>query len=331
MTNPSQVTEPDHKRVVIAIGGNALSPAGGPAEIQTQFRHTRESLGPILEFARHDWGIAIVHGNGPQVGDALLRNERSRSIVDELPLGVLVAGTAGWIGYMIQQSLQNALAQEGIDRRVVTVINQVLVDPEHPSTYELRKFVGRTVEPEVARQLIAEGVEIRADLRGRLRRIVPSPEPTEILESGMVRELVNRGVIVVACGGGGIPVYMDPVLGLEGMDAVVDKDRAAAILAHDIDASLLLILTNVEGVYRAFGSPKQEIIPRLTPAEGWALLAEEDLGEGSMAPKLEAAIHFVEGGGGRSVIAELHKGAAALHGTTGTTIASDPPSKTLSR
>lgn len=326
-----QVPERNGERVVIAIGGNALSPAGGPAEIQTQFRHTRESLAPILEFARHGWEIAIVHGNGPQVGDALLRNERARSTVDELPLGVLVAGTAGWIGYMIQQSLQNALAQEGIDRRVVTVINQVLVDPEDPSTHEPRKFVGRTVDPDVGSELIAEGVDLRSDRRGRLRRIVPSPEPLEILESDTVKELVNRGTIVVSCGGGGIPVYLDPVLGLEGMDSVVDKDRAAAILAHDIDASLLLILTNVEGVYRSFGSPEQELIPRLTPEEGWALLAEEDLGAGSMGPKLEAAIHFVEGGGRRSVIAELQRGAAALHGSTGTTITLELPSPATNR
>jgi carbamate kinase len=331
VTSLNQVTERNEERVVIAIGGNALSPAGGPAEIQTQFRHTRESLAPILEFARHGWEIAIVHGNGPQVGDALLRNERARSTVDELPLGVLVAGTAGWIGYMIQQSLQNALAHEGIDRRVVTVINQVLVDPEDPSTHEPRKFVGRTVEPEVGSELIAEGVDLRSDRRGRLRRIVPSPEPLEILESDTVRELVNRGTIVVSCGGGGIPVYLDPVLGLEGMDSVVDKDRAAAILAHDIEASLLLILTNVEGVYRSFGSPEQELIPRLTPEQGWALLAEEDLGAGSMGPKLEAAIHFVEGGGWRSVIADLQRGAAALHGSTGTTITFELPSTATNR
>ncbi len=330
MTSSYQ-TDRGEERVVIAIGGNALSPAGGPAEIQTQFRHTRESLAPILEFARHGWEIAIVHGNGPQVGDALIRNERARSIVDELPLGVLVAGTAGWIGYMIQQSLQNALNQEGIDRRVVTVINQVLVDRENPSTHEARKFVGRTVDPEVASELLAEGVDLRPDRGGRLRRIVPSPEPLEILESDTVRELVHRGTIVVSCGGGGIPVYLDPVLGLEGLDSVVDKDRAAAILANDIDASLLLILTDVEGVFRSFGSPEQELIARLTPAEGWAVLAEEDLGAGSMGPKLEAAIHFVEGGGRRSVIAELGHAAAALHGTTGTTVTSEPPSAATTR
>ena len=161
--------------------------------------------------------------------------------------------------------------------------------------------------------------------------IVPSPEPLEILESDTVRELVHRGTIVVSCGGGGIPVYLDPVLGLEGLDSVVDKDRAAAILANDIDASLLLILTDVEGVFRSFGSPEQELIARLTPAEGWAVLAEEDLGAGSMGPKLEAAIHFVEGGGRRSIIAELGHAAAALHGTTGTTITSEPPAAATTR
>lgn len=320
MAESNRAAERGQQRVVIAIGGHALSPAGGPAEIRTQFLHTRESLAPILEFARHDWGIAIVHGNGPQVGDALLRNERARSIVDELPLGVLVAGTAGWIGYMIQQSLQNALARAGIERRVVTVINQVLVDRDRPSSREPRKFVGRTVDPEIARELLGEGVDLRPDRKGKLRRIVPSPEPLAIVESETVRALVHGGTIVVSCGGGGTPVYLDPALGLEGMDSVVDKDRAAAILAHDIDASLLLILTDVEGVYRSFGSPEQVLIPRLTPAEGRALLSEEDLGEGSMGPKLEAAIQFVERGGKRSVIAELQHGAAALDGWTGTTI-----------
>ena len=311
---------PSEKRAVIAIGGNALSPAGGPAEIATQFRHTRESLGPILEFAKHGWKMAIVHGNGPQVGDALLRNEKARSVVDELPLGVLVAGTAGWIGYMIQQSLENALAREGIKRRVVTIINQVLVDPDQPQTREPRKLVGRTVDAEVGRDLLAEGVALRAGKDGGLRRIVASPEPLEVIEADTARELVNRGTIVIACGGGGTPVYSHPALGLEGLDAVVDKDRVAALLAHEIKASLLLILTNVEGVYRGFGTPQQELIRHMTPEEGRALLAAEDLGEGSMVPKLEAAIQFVEEGGRRSIIAELHRGAEALSGSAGTTV-----------
>jgi carbamate kinase len=317
----------DGERVVIAIGGNALSPAGGSAAIAEQFRHTRESLEPIVEFARHGWGMAIVHGNGPQVGDAILRNERSRAVVDELPLGVLVAGTAGWIGYMIQQSLQNALAREGIERPVVSVINQVLVDPDRSSTREPTKFVGRRVERAVARELLAEGVNLRPDERGHLRRIVPSPEPLDIVEADTVRQLVEQGTIVIACGGGGTPVFRDPVLGLEGLDSVIDKDRAAAILGRKIHASLLLILTDVEGVYRGFGTPAEQLIRHLTPVEGRAVLATERLGRGSMAPKLEAAIHFVEQGGRRAVIAELQQGAAALTGSTGTTVEAEAQAK----
>ncbi|MEE8447122.1 MAG: carbamate kinase [Gemmatimonadota bacterium] len=310
----------ERQRVVIAIGGNALSPAGGPAEIATQFRHTRESLTPIMEFARRRWDIAIVHGNGPQVGDALLRNEMARALVDELPLGVLVAGTAGWIGYMIQQSLQNALAQAGIERNVVTVITQVLVDPDHPSTLQPRKFVGRTVGPDVARELEAEGAVLRPDGGGELRRVVPSPDPVDIVEAEVVRGLVEAGTIVIAAGGGGTPVYRDPVLGLEGLDSVIDKDLAAAILAIKIDASTLLILTDVDGVFRAFGTPEQELISQLTPEEGQALLASGELGEGSMHPKLKAAVEFVEQGGGRAIIAGLHQAPAAPDGLAGTTV-----------
>ena len=308
------------KRVVIAIGGNALSPAGGPADIATQFRHTRESLRPIVEFAELGWGIAIVHGNGPQVGDAILRNEKSRSLVDELPLGVLVAGTAGWIGYMIQQSLQNALARVGISRRVVTVITQVLVDPDLPSTHEPRKFVGRRVSPDVVETLQAEGVVLRPDGRGGMRRVVPSPDPVDIVEAPTVRDLVREGSIVIACGGGGTPVYRDAELGLEGLDSVIDKDLAAAILAREIEASLLLILTDVEGVYRDFDTDRQELIREMSPAEGRELLKTDMLGEGSMGPKLAAAVEFVEQGGARAVIARLQSGAAALDGSTGTTI-----------
>ncbi len=254
------------------------------------------------------------------MGDALLRNERARAVVDELPLGVLVAGTAGWIGYMIQQSLQNALNRDGIDRTVVTLINQVLVDSDAPSTHEPSKFVGRKVSAEVGRELLAEGVDLRADESGQLRRIVPSPEPLDVVEAEIVRKLVEDGNIVIACGGGGTPVYRDPVLGLEGLDSVIDKDRAAATLGRKIGASLLLILTNVEGVYRAFGTPRQELLRHLTPAEGRAILAGEALGRGSMRPKLEAAIHFVEKGGRRAVIADLRQGAAALVGSAGTTV-----------
>ncbi|MFQ5888745.1 MAG: carbamate kinase [Gemmatimonadota bacterium] len=311
------------RTVVVAIGGNALSPAGESAAVSNQFRHTRESLTSIVEFAREGWRIAVVHGNGPQVGDALLRNERASDVVSPLPLGVLVAATAGSIGYMIQQSLQNALERAGVSRRVVTVVTQVLVDPEDPSLRSPSKFIGRTLSAAAAERLQAEGVLVHADAKGGLRRVVASPEPIEIVEAGVVEELVNRGDIVIAAGGGGIPAYRDPRLGLEGVDAVVDKDRAAAILAEAIGARVLLILTDVDGVYERFGRPEARRIPRLTISAARARLSAGGGGGGSLGPKLEAAVSFVERGGERAVIGELADGPAALGGRTGTTIVAD--------
>ncbi len=287
-----------------------------------QFRHTRESLVPIVDLASEGWRIAIVHGNGPQVGDELLRNQVARDEVEQLPLGVQVAETAGWIGYMIQQSLQNALQSAGSERRVVTLVTQSRVEPDDPALARPSKFIGRRLSVEAAEALRAEGVVVEEDPRGNLRRRVPSPVPVEIVESDMVRELVFRGDIVIAAGGGGIPVYEDPVLGLEGVDAVVDKDRAAAILAREIGASVLLILTDVDGVYEAWGTDEARRIPRLTMSEAARLLESDTLGAGSMRPKLEAAYHFLETGGDRAIIAALNEGPRALLGEAGTTIES---------
>lgn len=309
---------------MVAIGGNALSPSGESASIHNQFRHTRESLASIVDLAREGWNIAIVHGNGPQVGDALLRNESARSEVEQLPLGVLVAATAGWIGYMIQQSLQNALERAGSDRRVVTLITQARVEPDDPSLAEPTKFIGRALQADVAEELRADGIRIEVDPRGNLRRRVPSPMPVEIVEADMVRELVARGDIVIAAGGGGIPAYRDPVLGLEGVDAVVDKDRAAAILGREIGASILLILTDVDGVYADWGTDRARRLSRLSVAEARQLAGSGALGAGSMRPKVEAALHFVEAGGDRAIIAALEDGPAALAGEAGTTILPGP-------
>jgi len=313
----------EDRSVVVAIGGNALSPSGESSSITNQFRHTRESMESIVGLALQGWRIAVVHGNGPQVGDELQRNEVARSKVEQLPLGVLVAATAGWIGYMIQQSLQNALHAAGSHRRVVTLITQSLVDPDDPSMRAPTKFIGRGIRPGVAEELRDEGIMIETDSRGNLRRRVPSPVPVEICESRMVAELVARGDVVIAAGGGGIPVYRDPQLGLEGVDAVVDKDRAAALLGREIGASILLILTDVDGVYENWGKPDARLIPRMSASEGRAMLDAGALGAGSMGPKVEAAVHFVHEGGERAIIAALHDGPAGLAGKSGTTITPD--------
>ena len=305
---------------VIALGGNALSPAGERSSIHDQFRHTRESLGAIVDLAVDGWNLCVVHGNGPQVGDELMRNEAARTEIAPLPLGVLVAATAGWIGYMIQQSLENALRRAGLERDVATVITQVQVAPDDPALTTPTKFIGHALSDERARRLADAGVAVKQDARGRWRRVVGSPRPLAIHELGVIARLVTAGTIVVACGGGGAPIYPDRVLGWEGVDAVVDKDLAAAVLARDLGASLLLILTDVDAVYADFGTPKQRALRTLSTADAESLDRAGAFGEGSMAPKVRAAMDFVRRTGGRAIITELSRGREAVRGEAGTTI-----------
>jgi carbamate kinase len=309
------------KRVaVIALGGNALAPAGEAPTVYDQFRHARQSLAPIVELVRSGWEVCVVHGNGPQVGDELVRNEIAREEASPLPLGVLVAATAGWIGYMIQQSLENALMRAGITRQVATVITQVEVDPSDPAMRIPTKFIGRAVSPERAAEIEAEGHIVKKDGHGNLRRVVGSPPPRSICELPVIKALVDAGVVVVACGGGGAPVYRHPTLGWEGIDAVVDKDLAAAVLARDLGAELLLILTDVDAVYADWGTPNQRALNRLTIDDALEMDHNKAFGEGSMAPKIRAAIDFVRRTNGRAIITSLDCGPKAVHGEAGTTI-----------
>jgi carbamate kinase len=309
--------------IVVALGGNAVAPPDERPTIANQFRHTRESLAPIVDLARDGWAIALVHGNGPQVGDDLARNELAADQVEPLPLGVLVAATAGWMGYMIQQSLQNALARAGVERQVVTLITQTLCDAHDPNLRQPTKPIGHPLDAARVARLQAHGVPVHEERDGRWRRLAPSPKPVAVVERDMIRHLVAAGHIVVACGGGGPPVYDDPVLRLEGIDAVVDKDRVAAILGREIGADVFLILTNVDAVYRGYGTKYQQPIRHLALSQADHLLAGTELGTGSMRPKVEAAAAFVRAGGARAVIAELAQGLAALSGDAGTTIVAE--------
>ncbi|NIN11608.1 MAG: carbamate kinase [Gemmatimonadales bacterium] len=306
--------------IVVALGGNALSPPGERATIHGQFRHTRESLAAVVALASEGWHIAIVHGNGPQVGDELERNELAYERVAPLPLGVLVASTAGWIGYMIQQSLQNALLRAGIRREVLTVITQTEVDRTGPAATRPRKPVGHELAREIVERLQRRGVPVGEDGSGRWRRLAPSPKPLDVVEADAVRRLVTEGKIVIAAGGGGPPVYFDDHLYWEGVDAVVDKDRVAAILGSRLGADTLLILTDVDAVYRGWGTDHAEPLRRLTLEAAEELLNSEELGRGSMRPKVEAAVAFVRSGGKRAIIADLADGLAAIRGATGTAI-----------
>ncbi len=307
---------------MLALGGNALARADEPATIANQFRHARESMAAVVPLAREGWRIVIVHGNGPQVGDSLVRNEVARRVVEPLPLGVLVAETAGWIGYMLQQSLQNALAAARVRRDVVTVVTQTLVDRFDPALGAPSKPIGQALTEDEAARLREAGRAVGRDGAGAWRRMTTSPRPLGVVEFPVIRTLLEQGVIVVAAGGGGPPVYEDPLLGLEGVDAVVDKDRVAGVLARQLGADVLMILTNVEAVYDGWGTPAARPLRRMTVDRAEALIAEGAFDAGGMRPKVEAAAGFATEGG-RAIIAHLGSGPAALRGETGTTIVRD--------
>ena len=308
---------------VLALGGNALARADEPATIGNQFRRARESMAAVVPLAREGWRIVIVHGNGPQVGDSLVRNEVARRVVEPLPLGVLVAETAGWIGYMLQQSLQNALAAAQVRREVVTLVTQTLVDRFDPALGSPTKPIGQPLTEDEAVRLREAGRAVGRDGAGAWRRMTTSPHPLGVVELPVIRRLLEQDVIVIAAGGGGPPVYRDPLLGLEGLDAVVDKDRVSAVLASQLEAEVLMILTNVEAVYEGWGTAAARPLRRLTVGRADALVGEGAFDAGGMRPKVEAAAGFVRAGGGRAIIAHLGSGPAALRGETGTTIVRD--------
>jgi carbamate kinase len=308
---------------VLALGGNALARADEPATITNQFRHARESMAAVVPLAREGWRIVIVHGNGPQVGDSLLRNEVARRVVEPLPLGVLVAETAGWIGYMLQQSLQNVLAAGRVRREVVTVVTQTLVDRFDPALGSPSKPIGQPLTGDEAARLREAGRAVGQDGAGAWRRMTTSPHPLGVIEFPVIRRLLDHDVIVIAAGGGGPPVYEDPILGIEGVDAVVDKDRVSAVLARQLQADVLMILTNVEAVYEGWGTPSARPLRRMTVARAEAMIGEGEFDAGGMRPKVEAAAGFVKAGRGRAIIAHLGSGPAALRGETGTTIVRD--------
>ncbi|MFL5527805.1 MAG: carbamate kinase, partial [Gemmatimonadaceae bacterium] len=228
--------------------------------------------------------------------------------------------TAGWIGYMLQQSLENALRKAGNARDVVTVLTQVEVAADDPALKDPKKFIGHGLSAARARELRAEGHPVKKDGKGHFRRVVGSPKPLSIHELATIRTLLERDTLVIACGGGGIPIYRDRVLGLEGVDAVVDKDLAAAVLARELGAELFLILTDVDAVYTGWGTPDQQAIKSMSVGEADRLAGEHAFGEGSMAPKVAAAADYVRRTNGRAIITELSKGRAAVLGTAGTEI-----------
>jgi len=312
------------KRAIVALGGNAITVEHVEDTIANQFANTRRSLQTIVELARQGYDLCITHGNGPQVGNALLRIELARGKAPELPLGICVADTEGGMGYMIEQSLQNRLDKEGVARQVCTIITQMVVDVDDPSVKNPTKFIGQFYTEDEAKKLAAQRRwVVRADANRGWRRVVPSPIPLTCLEKDVIRKLLDHHYIVIAAGGGGIPVYIDPKLGYEGVDAVIDKDRASAVLGREVGAELFLILTSIDQAAIHFGKPNQKALGEVTVSEIQRYYVEGHFPPGSMGPKVEAAIDFVNHGGRLVIITSLEKASEALAGNAGTRIYPD--------
>lgn len=307
--------------VVIALGGNAMLKRGQKGTMEEQYNNVKETVSKIADLIQKGYKIVLTHGNGPQVGATLLRHEAAKSIVPPFPLDACGAETQGFIGYMVQQALRNELKARGVDKFVVTVITRVIVDKHDSAFQNPTKPIGPFYSKDEASKLKQQRPEltIREDAGRGFRRVVPSPDPKIIAERTAIRALIDAGFVVVACGGGGIPIIEDESQAV-GVEAVIDKDLAAQRLATLIGAHTLIVLTDVEAAYLNYGTQKQEKIREITSGKLKNYLKEGQFKEGSMAPKVEAAIRFVESGGERAVIAELGSLVEALDGKSGTQV-----------
>ncbi len=309
---------------MIALGGNALSPKNEAGTIQQQFKHTRESLMAVLHFVKNDYNICISHGNGPQVGAEMMRNEISMKQIPPLPLNVLVANTQGAIGYMVQQSLQNALYSIKSKREVVSFISQMKIDKDDPSLDQPQKFIGKTFDQNKANELSNKYKWIiKEQEKNQWRRVVPSPDPLYIFNGKSIKHLVEFGTIVVAGGGGGIPAYNTSKGSLRGLDGVIDKDKTAALLGRIIKAEEYFIITDVDNIYLNYNKKNQTKIDKITASDLKEKLKEGHFGIGSMEPKIKSALYFLKYHGSKVVITSINKIKDAIKGKAGTQILKD--------
>jgi len=311
------------KIAVVAVGGNSLIKDPAHPEVPHQWDAVRETCTHVAEMVEQGWDLAITHGNGPQVGFILRRNELAAHEVHQTPMDLINADTQGSIGYMLQQALSNEMHRRGIRKQAVTVITQTLVDAQDPAFRHPTKPIGAFLDEAQARALEAEGWSVIEDAGRGWRRVVASPKPRQILELEIVTRLLKDGYIVIAVGGGGIPVVRNRKGELRGVMAVVDKDLATALLAIGLRADLFLISTAVEKVALNYRQPDQVDLDRMTLSEAKRYLAEGHFAPGSMRPKIEAVIHYLEAGGPRAIITNPENIARALQGETGTHIVPD--------
>jgi carbamate kinase len=306
---------------VVAIGGHSLLDPEMPSTVNNQFSVTSRAMEPVADLIQAGHRVVLTHGNGPQVGWLQLRSELARNVIHEVPLDSLVADTQGSLGYMIQCSLREDLRTRGVEQPVISVVTAVEVDPEDRAFDEPTKPIGSFYDRETAERLAAErGWRMVDDSHRGYRRVVASPPPQKILQLGVIRTLVDAGVTVICCGGGGIPVYRGDDGHLHGVEAVIDKDRASAVLAVDLGAKRLIITTGVDAVYRDFLTDHKQALPELTRAEASALEAEGQFPPGSMRPKMDAALYFLNRGGAEVFICRPESLPDALARRCGTRI-----------
>jgi len=309
------------KLAVLAFGGNAFTNNNGHDSYEDQLARTKKMCRVIVKLIKLGYGIIVTHGNGPQIGNLLIQQESAPEIVPPMPIDVCGSMTQGQIGYMIVQNLRSHLKKNNINKSVAAIVTQVVVDERDEAFKNPTKFVGPFFNKKAADLLVSERKwQMRKDSDRGYRRVVPSPKPVDIVEKNEITEMVKKDFIVVACGGGGIPVIRKKNGDLKGVGAVIDKDLVSEKLATLVSAKTLIIVTPVEQVMLHFGTPKQKKIKRMTMAEAKKYLDEGHFPPGSMGPKIEAAIKFLEKGGDRVLITSTNSTIKALEKKGGTEI-----------
>jgi carbamate kinase len=300
------------KLAVVALGGNALLRDNQAGTIEEQEQNTTDTLENLIFLIREGYDLVITHGNGPQVGNILMRSDAGEQLysIPQMPIDICVADSQGGIGYMIERMMRNVLIRNGIQKEIVTLVTAVVVDEHDPAFGNPTKRVGKIYSQEQADELArSKGWVFREETKGTpgWRRVVPSPKPLRIINENVVETLARQGVITIAVGGGGIPVYFDDEGKVRAAEAVIDKDLASGLLAGRISADEFYILTDVPFIYQNFRKPDQKVLEFLDYADTQKLLENGEFGEGTMAPKIKACLSFVEQGGDKAVITEAFK------------------------
>jgi carbamate kinase len=310
-------------RVLLALGGNAMTNASGRARPEDQIAAAEVAMEAVADLLAHDVEVVLTHGNGPQVGNLLVKNEIAASVVPPVPLDWCGAQTQGTLGFVLMNALDAALRARGIGRRTTTVVTRTLVAADDPGFARPTKPIGRYLGAEEAGVLMEHGEHWEDRGEKGWRRVVASPEPLDIVDAPAILAMVRAGFVVIAAGGGGIPVVLDDDRGLRGVEAVIDKDLSAALLARTLDADVLMVATDVPNAVLRFGTPDAEPLGKVSVTQLRQYAAEGHFASGSMGPKVEAACRFVDSGGSRAMITNLDNITEAMDGGTGTVVVPD--------